>query len=83
MQNMTNYALQYEFMFENNLVRPGCILKIRGWYNLVTYECLMHNLTTDKTFLIVHEGKERKMIPLAWLKAVVPSKRSRNNCHKK
>lgn len=77
-----NYSIQYEFLFNGEVVSPGNYLKLKGVYELVQYECIMHDLNTDKDCLLVIVGKERRLYPMNRLKGVVSLKRSRKTCRK-
>lgn len=73
------FAIQYDFVFKGALVQPGRSIRIRCSRSPVVYECIMHNMTTNKTYIIVIQGKERRWVPIDQITGLVNLKRSRNN----
>jgi hypothetical protein len=79
MQNHMQYAIQYDFDYKGVLIRPGSFIKVKYRKTAVRYECILHNMTNDRTFMVVTMDKQRTLIPIAWMKGLVTLKRSRRN----
>lgn len=79
MQMQKSYALQYDFDYKGSLVRPGSFIRLKSRRKAVLYECILHNMTTDKTFMLVTMEGERRLIPISWMRGLVNTKRSRRN----
>jgi hypothetical protein len=79
MQMQKAYALQYDFDYKGSLVRPGSFIRLKSRRKAVLYECILHNMDTDRTFLVVTMDSERRLIPISWMRGLVTPKRSRRN----
>jgi hypothetical protein len=79
MQYQKEYSLQYEFDYKGDLVRPGSYIRVKYCRTAVRYECILHNVNTDRTFLVIVRGNERTLIPISWMRGLVTLKRSRRN----
>lgn len=72
-----NATTSHTLTFRDTLVKPGAYLKVRGIYGLVRFECIVHNLDNQKDYLLVHVGKEKRMVLINRLMGVVDLKKSR------
>jgi hypothetical protein len=79
MQNQKQYAIQYDFDYKGVLIRPGSFIKVKYRKTAVRYECILHNMDNDRTFMVVTMDKQRTLIPIGWMKGLVNLKRSRRN----
>jgi hypothetical protein len=74
-----NATISHTLTFREVTVKSGAFLKVSGIYGLVIFECLVHNLDNGKDYLLVHVGKEKRMIPVSRLVGVPCRKRSRRD----
>lgn len=73
----SNATISHTLTFRDSLVKPGAFLKVRGIHGLVRFECVVHNLDNQMDYLLVHIGKEKRMVSIARLIRVVNLQRSR------
>jgi hypothetical protein len=73
-----NAIISHTLTFRDVTVKSGAFLKVSGIYGLVIFECLVHNLDNGKDYLLIHIGKEKRMVPVGRLVNVPQRKRSRN-----
>ena len=72
-------TISHNLTFRNTDVKPGACLKVSGIYGTVRFECIVHDNETDRDYLLVHVGEERKLVSINRLMSVVTAKRSRRN----
>lgn len=81
MSYTNNATISHSLTFRDQTVESGAFLKVKGIYGVVRFECIVHNLDNEKDYLLVHIGKEKRMIPINRLMGIVTLKRSRRKNH--
>lgn len=79
--NSDQVAVTCEFMLGEEVVTPGCLLRIKNIYGPVLYQCLVTDMERDITYAwCMHKGKWRTF-HVGHIRSIVSSKRSyRKKC---
>lgn len=73
-----NITVQWELKFEDDLIRPGNLIKIKNQRGNFKFRCVAHNIVMDITWIdCLDSGGAYRSFPIHNLKGIIKPKKSR------